>query len=210
VLQVSFPYTTTWTQEHVPAILEMTHNSQEQGDALADVIFGDYNPAGRLTQTWVAHESDLPPMMDYNIRHGRTYLYAKSKPLYAFGFGLSYTSFQYSALHVSPEHIETGQEAHVSFTLTNSGARDGDEVVQLYVTHRKSKVDRPDEELKGFQRIHLKARESRRVTLALPAEELRYWDPVAHRFILEADDLDIGVGGSSDRLPLHVSVQVGR
>jgi beta-glucosidase len=75
VLQASFPFTTTWTQEHVPAILEMTHNSEEQGDGLADVLFGDYNPAGRLTQTWVASMDQLPPMMDYDIRHGRTYMY---------------------------------------------------------------------------------------------------------------------------------------
>jgi len=210
VLQVSFPYTTTWIEDHVPAVLEIAHNSQEQGNGLADVIFGDYNPAGRLTQTWVARESDLPPMMDYNIRHGRTYMYAKAKPLYAFGFGLSYTSFQYSDLHVSAPRVVSGQAERVSFTVTNDGSRDGDEVVQLYVSHRQSAVERPAQELKGFQRIHLKAGERRTVTLVLPAEELRYWDAARHQFVLEADALDIGVGGSSDRLPLHVVVQVGR
>ena len=90
----------------MPAILEMTHNSEEQGDGLADVLFGDYNPAGRLTQTWVRDEADLPPMMDYNIRDGRTYMYAKQKPLYAFGYGLSYTSFAYSHLRVSAPDAE--------------------------------------------------------------------------------------------------------
>jgi beta-glucosidase len=134
VLQASFPFTTTWTQEHVPAILEMTHNSEEQGDGLADVLFGDYNPAGRLTQTWVASIDQLPPMMDYDIRHGRTYMYLGSKPLYAFGYGLSYTKFAYSNLHVSSVHLAKDSAASVSVDVKNTGMRDGDEAIRC--THR--------------------------------------------------------------------------
>ena len=93
VLISSFPYAINWTQENVPAILHMTQNSQEMGNGLADVLFGDYNPAGRLTQTWVKSITDLPPLMDYNIRNGRTYMYFEGEPLYAFGHGLSYTNF---------------------------------------------------------------------------------------------------------------------
>jgi beta-glucosidase len=139
----------------VPAILEITHNSEEQGDGLADVLFGDYDPAGRLTQTWVRDEADLPPMMDYNIRDGRTYMYAKQKPLYAFGFGLSYTSFAYSHLRVSASKLGADATATVSVEVKNTGARDGDEVVQMYVSHEGSKVARPVEELKGFERVAL-------------------------------------------------------
>jgi len=210
VLQTSFPYTTLWTDEHIPAILEMTHNSQEQGNALADVLFGDYNPAGRLTQTWVQSEADLPPMMDYNIRHGRTYLYLKSKPLYAFGYGLSYTTFAYSHLQVSRTKLASKEIATVSVDVRNTGPRDGDEVVQLYVSHKRSTVERPVEELKGFQRITLKAGQSHTVTLPLAAKDLAYWQDSSHAFMVEPDSVEIRVGGSSDNLPLQATVQVVR
>ena len=101
VLKASFPFAINWAQENVPAIVHMAHNSQEEGNALADVLFGDYNPAGRLVQTWVKSMDDLPPMMDYNIRNGRTYMYFKGQPLYPFGYGLSYTTFAYSNLRAS-------------------------------------------------------------------------------------------------------------
>ena len=206
VLQTSFPYTTTWTQEHVPAILEMTHNSQEQGNGLADVLFGDYNPAGRLTQTWVASLDDLPPMMDYNIRHGRTYLYAKQKPLYAFGFGLSYTTFAYSSLQVSPCDGSQADCFKVHFEVTNTGKVEGDEVAQMYVSHRNSKVDRPIRELEGFERIRLKPGERKSVNMDLSAEQLAYWDESIHGFTVEHQgDLEVSVGGASDNLPLHAT-----
>jgi beta-glucosidase len=208
VLQASFPYTTTWSQEHVPAILEMTNNSEEQGDGLADVLFGDYNPAGRLTQTWVRDEADLPAMMDYNIRDGRTYMYAKQKPLYAFGFGLSYTSFAYSKLRVSAATLGADATAMVSVDVKNTGAREGDEVVQMYVSHEGSKVARPVEELKGFERVSLKAGEMKTVTMPLAAKALAYWSDEAKRFVVEKDRVEVKVGGSSDDLPLKVAVEV--
>jgi len=210
VLQASFPYTTTWTQDNIPAIVEITHNSEEQGDGLADVLFGDVNPAGRLTQTWVRDESDLPPMMDYNIRHGRTYMYAKAKPLYAFGYGLSYTSFAYSHLRVSRTTLAAGETATVSFDVKNTGARAGDEVVQLYVAHEGSAVERPSEELKGFQRITLRPGEIRTVTLPLAAKSLAYWQESSKSFVVEPDTVNVMVGGSSDNLPLHAALKVVR
>jgi beta-glucosidase len=211
VLQASFPFTTNWSEEHVPAILEMTHNSQEQGNALADVLFGDYNPAGRLTQTWVRDEADLPPMMDYNIRDGRTYMYAKQKPLYPFGFGLSYTRFQYSNLRVSgvgAHGLGRQATAQVTIDVKNTGARAGDEVVQMYVRHRGSAVQRPLEELKGFARIHLNPGETRPVTLPLAAQALAYWQSDTHRFSVEPDTVQVNLGGSSDNLPLQTTIQV--
>src|SRR6185312_12948415 len=101
VLKSSFPYAINWTQENVPAIVHMALNSQEEGRALASVIFGDYNPAGRLVQTWPKSLAQLPPIMDYDIRHGRTYMYFRDTPLYAFGHGLSYTTFAYRDLKVN-------------------------------------------------------------------------------------------------------------
>jgi len=208
VLQASFPYTTNWTEENIPAIVEMTHNSEEQGDGLADVLFGDFNPAGRLTQTWVRDEADLPPMMDYNIRHGRTYMYAKAKPLYAFGYGLSYTSFDYSHLRVSQTTLAAGETATVSFDVKNTGTRAGDEVVQMYIAHQGSAVERPSEELKGFERITLRPGEIRTVTLPLAAKSLAYWQESSKSFVVEPDTINVMVGGSSDNLPLHTSIQM--
>jgi beta-glucosidase len=209
VLQASFPYTTNWSQEHVPAIVEMTHGSEEQGDGLADVLFGDYDPAGRLTQTWVKDEAELPAMMDYDIRHGRTYMYAKAKPLYAFGYGLSYTTFAYSGLKVSKTRLGAGDAATVSVSVKNVGARAGDEVVQMYVAHEGSKVERPAEELKGFVRVSLKAGEMKTVTMPLVAKDLAYWDEAAKRFVVEKDKVEVRVGGSSEDVRLKTVVEVG-
>src|SRR5208282_5156179 len=105
VLRSSFPYAIVSSQEHVPAIVHMTHNSQEEGHGLADVLFGEYSPAGRLTQTWNTGDDQLLPIMDYDLTHGRTYLYSKQKPLYPFGFGLSYTTFAYQGLTVSTPKV---------------------------------------------------------------------------------------------------------
>ena len=208
LLQASFPYTTNWTQEHVPAILEMAHNSEEQGDALADVLFGDYSPAGRLTQTWVASMDQLPPMMDYDLRHGRTYLYLKSKPLYAFGYGLSYTHFAYSDLHVSSSSLDAKGDITVRVKITNDGGRIGDEVVQLYVAYPNSAVARPIEELKGFDRVWLQAGETKFVELKLKAEQLAYWNQVEKRFVVEPGAVELRVGASSDDIRLRKTINV--
>jgi beta-glucosidase len=210
VLQTSFPYTTTWTQEHVPAILQITHNSEEQGHGLADVLFGDYNPAGRLTQTWVNSIDQLPPMMDYDLRHGRTYLYLKQKPLYAFGYGLSYTSFTYSNLRLSSKKLAANGELNVLVDVKNTGSRAGDEVVQMYVAHENSSVPRPTEELKGFDRITLRAGESRTVSMKLSAKTLAYWNEDEHRFIVEPDRVDVRIGASSDDIRVHRTVIIGQ
>jgi beta-glucosidase len=198
VLNASFPYTTTWSQANIPAILEMTHGSQEEGNGLADVLFGDYNPAGRLTETWVASMDQLPPMLDYDIRHGRTYMYIHQKPLYAFGYGLSYATFDYSNLRVSTDVLHRDSTLLEKVDIRNTSRRDGDEVVQLYVSHLHSRVERPREELKGFKRIHLAAGETKTVTLPVEASSLRYWDTSAKHWVLEADQVEVRVGSSSD------------
>jgi beta-glucosidase len=207
VLQASFPFATNWTQANVPAVLTMTHNSEEQGEGLADVLFGDYNPAGRLTQTWVTGLEQLPPMMDYDIRHGRTYMYLGEKPLYAFGYGLSYTQFTYSNLRVGSGRLARDGEVTVSVDVKNTGGRDGDEVVQMYVAHIGSAVARPRQELKGFSRVRVRAGETRTVTLPLKASSLAYWS--GKGFTVESDSVEIRVGGSSDAIALRRQVKVG-
>jgi len=204
VLQTSFPYATNWTQEHAPAILEMTHNSEEQGTALADVLFGDYNPAGRLTQTWPASLEQLPPMMDYDLRHGRTYLYAQKTPLYPFGFGLSYTSFAYSNLSVAQQ----GKSIAVQVTVADTGSRDGDEVVQIYAAHQNSTVPRPMEELKAFQRVSLHAGEKRTINFDIPVSSLAYWDDPSHRFVVEGDRVELRAAASSADVRLRQALLV--
>src|SRR6185369_11726316 len=124
-----------------------------EGNALADALFGDYNPGGRLVTTWPASLDQLPPMMDYNLRHGRTYMYFKGKPLYPFGYGLSYTSFSYSNLRTNGRSLAANGSILVNFDLKNTGSRAGEEVVQLYVKHLRSAVERSGQELKGFKRI---------------------------------------------------------
>jgi beta-glucosidase len=209
VLVSSFPYAINWSQANVPAILHITHAAQEQGTAIADVLFGDYDPAGRLVQTWPKSLDQLPPIMDYDIRHGRTYMYSKSEPLYPFGYGLSYTTFKYSNLHVSPDHVTDAGTITVSMDVTNTGKRDGDDVVQMYATHLNSKVDRPAKQLEGFKRVNLAAGQTKTVELPLKAEALAYWDVQTHKWVLERDKVKITLGSSSadSRLESTVSVR---
>lgn len=163
-----------------------------------DVLFGDYNPAGRLVVTWPQDISQLPPMMDYNIRDGRTYMYFKGKPLYPFGYGLSYTKFKYSDMRVSSSRLPLDGEVTVSVNVTNEGARDGDEVVQMYVQHVGSKVDRAAEELKGFERISLAVGETKTVQFHLAAKALAYWDDKGNKWSVEKDRVNVKVGASSE------------
>ncbi|MGA7914413.1 MAG: glycoside hydrolase family 3 C-terminal domain-containing protein [Candidatus Acidiferrales bacterium] len=208
VLISSFPFAIEWSQENVPAILHMAHNSQEEGNALADALFGDYNPGGRLVTTWPTSLDQLPPMMDYDIRDGRTYMYFKQKPLYPFGYGLSYTTFEYSNLKTSSDRLGRDGEITVSVEVRNTGERAGDEVVQMYVAHLNSKVVRPSEELKGFERITLKPSERKIVRLPLKASALQYWDVAKGSFAVEADRVSVMVGSSSADIKLKKTVDV--
>ncbi|HTW57324.1 MAG TPA: glycoside hydrolase family 3 C-terminal domain-containing protein [Terriglobales bacterium] len=208
VLISSFPFAIQWTQEHAPAILHMAHNSQEEGNALADALFGDYDPAGRLVVTWPMSLDQLPPMMDYDLRHGRTYMYFRGKPLYPFGYGLSYTTFAYSNLRISSGQLKRNGEITVSFDVQNTGSRAGDEVVQMYVSHVNSKVDRPIEELKGFKRVALGAGERKTVSLPLKASALSYWNTARGTFEVEPDQVNVKVGSSSADIKLQQVLSV--
>ena len=208
VLVSSFPYAINWTQKHVPAIVHITHSSEELGSALADVLFGDYNPAGRLVETWPKSLDQLPPMMDYNIRDGRTYMYFKAQPLYPFGYGLSYTAFGYSNLKTSSPALNRAGAVAVSVDVKNTGARAGDEVVQLYVKHLNSAVPRPIQELKGFKRVTLQPGEQKTVEIPLPAESLAYWNTAKHAFVIEPGKIRIMIGSSSADIRLQKTIDV--
>ena len=208
VLRSSFPYAIVWSQQNLPAIVHMTHNSEEEGHGLADVLFGDYSPAGRLNQTWPMGDAQLPPMMDYNIRNGRTYMYAKEKPLYAFGYGLSYTSFTYEGLSLSAPSANAGGKVEVTVKVKNAGTHASDEVVQLYVQHLGSAVERPQIELKGFERVHIEPGAERNVVFELKPHDLAYWDAARHVWRIEKEQVRVLAGGSSDKLPVQATLQI--
>jgi len=208
VLRSSFPYAIVWSQQNLPAIVHMVHNSQEEGHGLADVLFGDYSPAGRLTQTWPTGDAQLLPIMDYNLLDGKTYLYNKDKPLYAFGYGLSYTTFSYEGLSLSSPTTDADGNVQATVKVKNSGGRASDEVVQMYVQHLGSAVTRPQLELKGFKRVRIEARAEQNVAFDLKARDLAYWDASSHAWRVEKEKVRVLAGGSSDSLPLNAIVEV--
>ncbi len=208
VLRSSFPYAIVWSQQTLPAILHITHNSEEEGHGLADVLFGNYSPAGRLNQTWPTGDAQLLPMMDYNIRHGRTYMYSKEKPLYPFGYGLSYTTFTYEALNLGAPSVKADGDVQVTVKVKNTGKHASDEVVQLYVQHLGSAVERPQLELKGFERVRIEPGAEKNVVLDLKPRDLAYWDPAAHVWRVEKEPIRILAGGSSAELPVNAILQI--
>ncbi len=196
-----------WAQDHVPAIVEGWYPGQAGGSALADVLFGDYNPAGRLPVTFYRDTTDLPAFSNYNMA-GRTYRFFRGTPLYAFGHGLSYTTFAYSRLRTSAPTLSASRSVNVSVDVANTGKRTGDEVVQLYARHVGSAVARPNRDLRGFKRLTLKPGERRTVTFALPASSLAYWNEATHAWTLEADTVAIEVGASSADIRLRKNLKV--
>jgi beta-glucosidase len=208
MLIASFPFAINWTQANIPAILTMTHASQDEGTALAKVLFGEYNPGGHLVSTWPKSLDQLPPRMDYNIRDGYTYMYFKGEPLYPFGYGLSYTTFRYSNLRTSSPQLAEDGVITVSVDVTNTGSRAGDDVVQMYVKHLDAKVVRPQEELKGFRRVNLLPNETKTVEMPLKASWLAWWDEKLPGFRVEAEPIQVMVGNSSKDIQLNTAVQV--
>jgi len=195
-----------WAQANVPAIVEAWYPGQA-GNAIADVLFGDYNPAGRLPITFYKSVNDIPAFDDYRMT-SRTYRFFKGEPLYPFGHGLSYTSFSYANLKTSAESAGPTDTVMVSVDVTNSGKRAGDEVVQMYVEHVGSSVERPIRELRGYRRLTLAPGETRAVQLSLPISSLAYWDENGHRWVVEADQVRVRVGGSSADLRLAKAIQI--
>jgi len=183
-----------WMDENIPAIVEAWYPGESGGAAIADVIFGDYNPGGRLPFTFYKSIDDLPAFDDYDIYNGRTYMYFEGEPLYPFGYGKSYTTFSYANLVTDKDEYAVDEKIIISTDITNTGPVDGDEVVQLYVTDLESSVKRPLRELKGFKRIHLKKDETKTVTFIVPASELKFWDSAANSWKVEPGKFEIMIG----------------
>jgi beta-glucosidase len=198
-----------WAQAHVPAIIEAWYPGQAAGTAIADVLFGDYNPAGRLPVTFYRSANDLPAFTDYRMA-GRTYRFFDGVPLYPFGHGLSYTTFSYGNLRTSADSMRADGSIAVQVDVTNVGTRAGDEVVQLYVQHAGSKVDRPKQDLRGYARVSLKPGETRTVSLPLAAKSLAYWDSTSHAWIVEPEPVRVQIGSSSANIRLQKTISVVR
>ncbi|MGQ1947739.1 glycoside hydrolase family 3 C-terminal domain-containing protein [Geofilum sp. OHC36d9] len=199
VLVAGSSLSVNWMEAHVPAIVECWYPGESGGTALADVLFGDYNPAGRLPFTFYKSEKDLPPMNDYEVSNGRTYQYFEGDPLYPFGYGLSYTSFAYSHMNIS-KHKES---VTVSMKVKNTGERKGDEVVQLYVRDVKSSVQRPLKQLVGFQRTSLDRGETKSIKFEVPISALMFWDEDCDEWQLEKGAFEFMIGASSKDIRLN-------
>jgi beta-glucosidase len=202
------PLTVPWIATNVPALLQAWWPGEEGGHAIAGVLFGDVNPAGRLPHTVYASEAQVPPVDEYDITKGFTYMYVNGTPLFPFGHGLSYTTFKYGNLKLSLDKITTGDVVNVSFDVKNTGSRAGDDVPQLYVHQEKSSVKVPLEMLRGFQRITLQPGESKTVTFTLPAAKLAIWEETTHGFVVQPGRFDLMVGASSVDIRLNGQVEV--
>ena len=202
------PVAVPWEKENLPAVLDMFIAGEEGGNAIADVLFGNYNPGGRLPYTVYASHEQVPAMDEYDITKGFTYMYFEGKPVYPFGHGLSYTTFTYSNLSLSSKSIAGNGTVTVRVNVRNSGKVAGDEVPQLYVRDVQASVKRPKLELRGFERISLKPGEQRTVTFTLPAEKLAFWDETKHAFVTEPGTFEILVGSSSEDIKLRGQFEV--
>ncbi|SDT44383.1 glycoside hydrolase family 3 protein [Actinoplanes derwentensis] len=202
VVQSSYPQTINWAQAHVPGILWTTHAGAETGHAVADVLYGDVNPAGRLTQTWYRSADQLPgDMLEYDIiRSKQTYLYSSAKPLYPFGHGLSYTSFTYGQPSV--------RQGMVTVTVTNTGKRAGAEVVQLYTHQRTSRDATPVKQLRGFQKVSLRPGRSATVSIPLAQSDLARWDQTRQRWVVETSVHDVLLGASANDIRARTTLAV--
>ncbi|MWC27829.1 glycoside hydrolase family 3 protein [Paenibacillus sp. MMS18-CY102] len=209
VVTGGYPFTLNWIEANIPAVIYSSHSGQEHGTALADVLFGDYNPAGRLNMTWYRSAEQLSDLMDYDImKSKRTYLYFEDKPLYPFGHGLSYASFAYGEPQLGAAEIGAEDELAVSVRVQNTSEVAGEEVVQLYVKCGKSRVKRPLKKLYGFRRIMLQPGEARTVTFLVPAAELALWDVTRDQYAVEAGEYTVMIGSTSDDIRARVAMRI--
>ncbi|MBX9850742.1 MAG: glycoside hydrolase family 3 C-terminal domain-containing protein [Cytophagaceae bacterium] len=190
------PLTFNYINENVPAIFECWYLGQETGHAVADVLFGDYNPAGKLPITIPRSEGQLPVFYNYKPSAKRGYIFDTPDPLYSFGYGLSYTTFKYDNLKISAPQMKSGESVTVSIDVTNTGKIKGDEIVQLYINDKVSSVTRPVKELKGFKRITLEAGETKTVDFMIDASKLSFYD-INMNYTVEPGYFEIMVGASS-------------
>ena len=202
VLLNARPLNITWASQHVPAILDAWYPGTEGGNAIADLLFGDANPGGKLPVTWPRSVGQVPIFYAHNLTqipdaHNTRYWDDSSAPLYPFGYGLSYTSFKLDGLKASTPSVKSGSSFTVSGDVQNTGSMAGDEVVQLYTHQRSGSASRPVRELKGFRRITLRPGEKQTVTLTVDTNDLGFWSPQTHHWSIEPGTFDLWVGASS-------------
>ncbi|MCX6248173.1 MAG: glycoside hydrolase family 3 C-terminal domain-containing protein [Bacteroidetes bacterium] len=197
----------TWAKDNLPAIVDAWYPGEEGGNALADVIFGDYNPAGRLPVTFYKSASDLPAFEDYSMK-GRTYRYFSGEPLFPFGFGLSYTTFSYLSVNLERKSVAAADTVTISIKLKNSGEYDGDEVIQVYVRKPAAGILQPIKSLVAFQRTGLKKGEERTVSIPLVINGFRQWDGVKGDYSVVPGVYDILVGASSADIRLQTKLEI--
>jgi beta-glucosidase len=202
VLEAGNSMSIDWINKNIPSIVNAWYPGEQGGNAVADVLFGDYNPAGRLPITYYNNVGELPAMNDYDVSKGRTYQYFRGKPLYAFGYGLSYSSFEYSNLVVQQKESTIS----VSFDIKNSGKFDGDEVAQVYIKLPERNISMPVKELKAFNRLSLKIGEKKKVTIEIDKLKLRCWDEATGSFVHPIGEYEVMVGASSDDIRLTKKV----
>lgn len=196
-----------WAAKKLPAILQAWYPGEQGGTAVAAVLFGDVNPAGRLPVTFYQATADLPAFEDYSMSN-RTYRYFSGKPLYAFGHGLSYTKFKYSKAKLAAGTVSAGDTIQLSFTVKNAGRRDGDEVAQVYFRHVNSAAPQPRMALCGFTRTHVAKGDDATVTISIPAARLRYWDTDKKDYVVEPGKYELLIGGASDDIRLKVPFKI--
>jgi beta-glucosidase len=211
VLNTGSPISMPWL-EQVAAVVQAWYPGQECGHAIADVLFGDTNPSGKLPQTFPQRLEDTPTYLDFPGENGKVYYgeglfvgyryYEKKKiaPLFPFGFGLSYTTFAYSTLSLSAQEIGPDDRLQVSVDITNTGQRAGKEIVQMYIRDQQASLQRPEKELKAFAKVQLEPGERKTVTLSIGRDALAYYDDLAHEWVAEAGEFEVLVGSSSQEI----------
>ena len=209
VINSCCPVALNWEKENVPAILCSLNAGEEQGNAIADALFGDYNPGGKLCSTWFRDVSQLPNFHDYDIKHGRTYMYFHGDPLYPFGYGLSYTTFDYQNIRIEGDRLRPDKVITLSADISNTGHVAGVEIVQFYV-QAGGKQQRPIKQLAGFQRVSLQPGEKRTLSFSLAHDHiaLRYWDDVKEQFVYEPGAVQLLIGSSSVDIHLRDHVDL--
>ncbi|HXS68508.1 MAG TPA: glycoside hydrolase family 3 C-terminal domain-containing protein [Candidatus Polarisedimenticolia bacterium] len=196
-----------WEVRHLPAILQAWYPGEQGGRAVAEILFGDVNPSGRLPLTFYASTADLPDFHDYSMSN-RTYRYFNGKPEFAFGHGLSYTRFKFQRGKLAAKTVPADGTVKLSFTVKNAGERAGDEVAQIYFRHVHSGVPQPKLALCGFTRVHLNPGETSRVTVEVPVSRLRYWNPEMKEYAIEAGGYEFLVGAASDDIRLKLPMEI--
>jgi beta-glucosidase len=196
VLENGRPLTIGWAKDHVPAILEAWYPGELGGQAVAETLFGDNNPAGRLTVTFPRSTGQLPDFYNTDPSRNHHYVGDNGEPLFPFGFGLSYTTFRYEHVVARAPAIASGGDIQISVEVTNTGNREGDEVAQLYMRENTSSVETPSRSLEGFARIHLKPQDTRSVAFHVPQKQLELWN-AENKWAVEPGKYTVWVGGSS-------------